>query len=71
MAEKMSYQWRKTQELLQQRDGSDGGPKLYDDVLSGDAYLTAVEDGDIGEYDTTFMLSIDGAQLYQNKQSDC
>jgi len=71
MAEKMSYRWRKTQELLQERNGSGGVSDVYDDILSGEAYLTAVEDGSIGEHDTVLMLSIDGAQLYQNKQSDC
>ena len=70
-AEKMSYRWRKTQELLQERNGSGEISEVYDDVLSGEAYLTAVEDGFIGEHDTVLMLSIDGAQLYQNKQSDC
>ena len=70
-AEKMSYRWRKTQELLQERNGSGGLAEVYDDILSGEAYLDAVEDGSIGEHDTVLMLSIDGAQLYQNKQSDC
>ena len=67
----MSYRWRKTQELLQERNGSGEISEIYDDVLSGEAYLSAVEDGSIGEHDTVLMLSIDGAQLYQNKQSDC
>lgn len=70
-AEKMSYWWRKTQELQQERERSTGMPEIYDDVLSGDAYLSAVEDGSIGENDTVLMLSIDGAQLYQHKRSDC
>jgi hypothetical protein len=46
-------------------------PGVYDDVLSGDAYLSAVEEGLIGEYDTVLMFSIDGAQLYQHKKSTC
>ena len=70
-AEKMSYRWRKTQELRQQREGSPGISEVYDDVLSGDAYLSAVEAGSIGEYDTVLMLSIDGAQLSEHKKSDC
>ena len=71
-AEKMFYRWRKTQELRRERSGSSTGtPEEYDDILSGEAYLNAVEDGSIGEYDTVLMLSIDGAQLYQNKKSDC
>ena len=71
MAEKMFYRWRKTQELRQERAGSADGSWVYNDILSGNAYLSAVEDGSIGEYDTVLMLSIDGAQLYEHKRSDC
>ena len=70
-AQKMSYLWRKTEELHQECDGSAGIPEIYDDVLSGAAYLDAVEDGSIGEDDTVLMISMDGAQLYQHKRSDC
>jgi len=41
-AKKMFCRWQKTEELRWE-DGS----KVYDDVLSGDAYLHAVEDGSI------------------------
>jgi hypothetical protein len=70
-AKKMSYRWQKTQELLRERERTGGLPDIYDDVLSGDAYLSAVEDGSIGEHDTVLMFSIDGAQLYKNKKLDC
>jgi hypothetical protein len=70
-AEKMSYRWRKTQELRRERAESGGIPGDYDDILSGEAYLKAVEDGTIGEHDTVLMFSIDGAQLYRHKASDC
>jgi hypothetical protein len=70
-AKKMSYRWQKTQELYQECEGSGGTSEVYDDVLSGEAYLRAVEDGKIREHDTVLMFSIDGAQLYRHKQSDC
>ena len=63
-AEKMSYRRRKTQEVQQEREESDGCSGVYDDILSGEAYLEAVEDGRIGERDTVLMFSIDGAQLH-------
>ncbi|KAF9651012.1 hypothetical protein BDM02DRAFT_3081664, partial [Thelephora ganbajun] len=44
---------------------------VYNDILSGDAYLSAVEDSSIGEYNTVLLFSIDGTQLYQHKKSDC
>jgi hypothetical protein len=45
--------------------------ELYDDIYSGSDYLDAVESGQIRDDDMVLMLSIDGAQLYQSKQSDC
>ena len=61
-AEKMLYR--------QTRMGVDE-TEVYDDVFSGDAYLDAVEAGEINEYDTLLMFSIDGAQLYRDKKSEC
>jgi len=71
MAEKMSYRWRKTQDILREREGSGGLSEVFDDILSGDAYLDAVDNGSIGEDSTVLMLSIDGAQLHEHKKSDC
>ena len=64
-AKDMFYRWEKTEEL---RNGDYG---LYDDILCGEAYRKLVDDGLVGEYDTVLMLSMDGAQLYRSKQSDC
>ena len=41
------------------------------DLYHGKDYLDAILHGDIDEDDMVMMLSIDGAQLYQNKQLDC
>ena len=71
MAREMFYRWEKTQELRQERGGLNEPLGIYDDILCGEAYLDAVDDGVINEYDTVLMLSIDGAQLYESKQSDC
>ena len=70
-AKDMSYRWEKTQELQRERGELNEPLGIYDDILCGDAYLDAVDDGVINEYDTVLMLSIDGAQLYESKQSDC
>ena len=71
MAQKMSYRWQKTQDLRQERGESATAPDIYDDILSGEAYLDATEEFPINEYDTVLMLSIDGAQFHRNKKSDC
>ena len=70
-AEKMLYRWQRTQELQQECEESGGVPRDYDNVLSGEAYLSAVDDGTGGEHDTVLMFSLDGTQLYRHKQSDC
>lgn len=62
MAEKMLYRQRRT---------AAGETEDYDDILSGSAYLDQVEEGKINGYDTLLMFSIDGAQLYRDKKSEC
>jgi len=69
MARKMHYRQDKTRELLGQRDR--GEEFIYDDIFCGSDYLDAVENNEIKDHDTVVMLSIDGAQLYRNKKSDC
>jgi len=71
MAKEMFYRWEKTQELQQEHGGLNEPLGIYDNILCGEAYLDAVDDGVINEYDTVLMLSIDSGQLYENKQSDC
>ncbi|CAL1697464.1 unnamed protein product [Somion occarium] len=48
-----------------------GFMEAYEDIFHGSDFLAVHEWGDIGPDDILLMLSIDGAQLYQNKQSDC
>ena len=68
-AQKMSYRWNKTQEeLARDRDADE---YTYDDIFCGSDYLEAIERGYINDHDTVVMFSIDGAQLYRNKKSDC
>ena len=71
MAKDMSYWWEKTQELHQECAGSDEFPGFYDNILCGEAYQDIVDNGLVNKYDTVLMLSIDGTQLCQSKQSDC
>jgi hypothetical protein len=61
-AEKMLYRQRRT---------AAGETEDYDDILSGSAYLDRVAEGEIKGYDTLLMFSIDGAQLYRDKKSEC
>ena len=68
----MRHRHRCTQEILGRLDPQGRlNIQFYDDVYIGMDYLQAVKDGSINQNDITLMLSIDGAQLYRNKQSDC
>jgi hypothetical protein len=44
---------------------------VLDDVFHGLEYLDAVRAGQISDDDILLMYSIDGAQLYRDKESDC
>lgn len=70
-AEKMRYWDKWTQQIFQELQRNDGLVNSYDDVFCGQAYLDAVTQNKIQPDDTLLMLSIDGAQLYESKESDC
>ena len=67
----MHYRVKWTQELFDELQCNDGFVDNYDDVFSGQAYLDAIQKHRIGPDDTLIMFSIDGAQLFENKKSDC
>ena len=55
--------------LAKLRDG--GSIETYDDVYCSSILIDAARRGDLASDDVVLMLSVDGAQLYQSKQSDC
>ena len=69
-ARKMSYRREKTHEILAELE-KDGQLPIFKDFLHGSAYLEEVKRGFIKDTDMVVMLSIDGAQLYRHKASDC
>ena len=69
-AKGMLYRWDTTLDLLESR-ASGRPPTVLDDILSGEAYLKLAQDGTIRKHDTVLLLSVDGAQLYESKKSDC
>ncbi|KAG2060968.1 hypothetical protein BDR06DRAFT_857828, partial [Suillus hirtellus] len=44
---------------------------VYEDFLDGSNYINAVQEGKIKDKGIVLMMSIDSAQLYQCKESDC
>lgn len=70
-ARAMKYQHRQTEIILRQLKDNNGVIPTYEDFYHGRDYLDAVTRGDISPFDTVIVLSIDGAQLYSDKASDC
>ena len=70
-AEKMHYHRNKTQQILDMLLINDGLVNTYDDIFCGSAYLQGVYNGTITPDDTLLMISINGAQLFESKESDC
>jgi hypothetical protein len=57
-------------EMLHNLEAEGGADVIYDDILSGSKLQDLVERLEITGNDTIISLSLDGAQLYQNKKSD-
>ncbi|KAG1807871.1 uncharacterized protein BJ212DRAFT_1206955, partial [Suillus subaureus] len=70
-AEKMRWREERTQSILDELKMTGGIPDVYEDVLHGKQYLDACQSGKIKDRDAVLVLSIDGAQLYESKRSDC
>lgn len=59
---------RKTRIILEELVG---GKQIYTDIMSGKDYLDAYNAGLIGDDDCVLVFSMDGAQLFRHKASDC
>lgn len=67
----LQYRVLHTAAILAELEENDNFPKKYTDFFDGSQYMDAVENGSIKEDDMVLMLSLDGAQLFMSKQSDC
>ena len=67
----LRYRVLLTLAVLSELEVNDGLLKSYSDFFDSSQYLDAVEEGLIQEDDIVLMLSLDGAQLFMSKQSDC
>jgi hypothetical protein len=67
----MMHHERETAKIVEELHVNDGRLKSYDDIYSGSDYLDAVSQDKIASGDTVLMFSVDGAQLYRNKVSNC
>jgi hypothetical protein len=62
---------RRTAEIQHDLYKTGGIIDMFDDIYHGHAYLEAIEWEDISTDNMVLMFSMDGAQLYQDKISDC
>ncbi len=71
-ARRMKSGMQRLRETLdKRRPGSNPSERTYVDITDGEEMQKAMQDGKIKDGDFMLMLSIDGAQLYRNKESDC
>ena len=69
--EDMLYSLRHGESVRDRLSKNNGTTPFYDDFYSGTDYLAAVSEEKIKNGDTILLFSLDGAQLYEHKQSDC
>ena len=69
-ARAMAHLHKRTREILDEYKRTQQIP-VIDDIGAGWDYLGASLAGDIKEHDVVLLASIDGAQLYPDKESDC
>ena len=69
--EDMLYSVNQTEKVQDRLQRNGNVMPFYDDFYSGIDYLNAVSEEKIKNGDTILLFSLDGAQLYEHKQSDC
>lgn len=70
-AKQMCYRTELTAKIMQELGANNRIIDVYEDIFHGKDYLTAVGNGIVTTNDILLMFSIDGAQLYAMKASDC
>ena len=67
----MDYRWAVTEQILKDMEIHDGTIPVIKDLFFGQDYIDLVDQKQINKDDIVLMFSIDGAQLYASKASDC
>jgi hypothetical protein len=70
-AKAMRHRSVETRAVLENLRNNGNEINTWEDIYHGTEYLDAVRNGRIKENDMVLLMSIDGAQLYQSKESDC
>ena len=67
----MRHRSVETHEILENLKNNGNEINTWEDIYHGTEYLDSVRNERIKENDMVLLMSIDGAQLYQSKESDC
>lgn len=70
-AKDISYLSRRIDEVITEINQNEGKLQLFNDWLCGEAVTDTYDKKHLGPHDFALMMSLDGAQLYRSKQSDC
>ncbi len=71
IAHRMHHRRQRTEQIIAHLTNSNGQIDVYDDIYIGSDYLEAVVNGEIKPHDIMLQISLDGAQLFRDKDSDC
>ncbi|KAK7446694.1 hypothetical protein VKT23_014389 [Stygiomarasmius scandens] len=67
----MHYRQNRTEEILATSRDGHVHIEQWNDIVCGSDYLATYKSGQIKPGDVVFHMSIDGVQLYRDKESDC
>ncbi|THH29105.1 hypothetical protein EUX98_g5083 [Antrodiella citrinella] len=67
----LRYRAELTEKILKELRDNNGKISMYEDVFYGSEFIQSVTSGQLKPDDMCLMLSIDGCQRYEYKQSDC
>jgi Transposase family tnp2 len=70
-AKLMRHRSERTKAIISHLETNNNTIDFYDDVYSGSDYLNAVFTNRIQDNDIMLQISLDGAQLFRDKESDC
>ncbi|KIJ46609.1 hypothetical protein M422DRAFT_59584 [Sphaerobolus stellatus SS14] len=70
MAKELMYLQNRADDI-QRRVEAGESIQQYDDIVTGWEFIQALQRGIVKPHDVVFMESMDGAQLYRDKESDC
>ena len=67
----MHHRCEQTEQILAHLKAKQGEIDVYNNIHIGSDYLEAVKNGEIKPEDIMLQISLNGAQLFRDKESDC